>query len=168
MKVIDEKRFEALVAAGEIGQRGCHFLDGLKIGLRIKTGGRILPAVVDASPGKPILTDEPIHNERTLTAGEFYLFETVERISLPSSIFGFLHTRSSVARLGIGCVGSSYYVAPGFGQGVPRRLVLEVSSMRTVINLPLEEPMAGLVLFEAPTPLRVGDRPFNGFPFNGA
>ncbi len=145
MRVIDERRFHKLVFEGQISHRDCHFLDGMKIGLRIKPGGRKLPAIVDAAPDAFLVTDIVDLGQSSFEPGELYLFQTVEEISISNSIFGFLHTRSSLARLGINSIGSSYYVAPGYGHGVPSSLILEVTSVKTVINLPIEDPIAGLI-----------------------
>jgi deoxycytidine triphosphate deaminase len=123
---------------------------------------------VDATPDAFLVTECLDPGQSSFEPGELYLFQTVEEISLSNKIFGFLHTRSALARLGINSVGSSYYVAPGYGRGVPSSFVLEVTSVKTVINLPIEDPIAGLVLFESATPFRIGERSTNTFPFSGA
>lgn len=167
MKVVDESRFETLVSETQIMHQGCQFLDGIKIGLRVRPIGRILPALVNLDTGTPVETETIDIRLTALRPGELYLLQTFEAICLPNNVFGFLHTRSSAARLGINCIGSSNYVAPGYGHGVPASFILEVTSVKTVINLSIEEPLVGLVLFESDSPLRAGDGPVNTFPFFG-
>jgi len=164
MKIIDELRFHELVARGEIMHRDCEFLDGLKIGLRIKPSGKMLPPVVNfASPGAE---QHAIDFQTTqIQANTLYLAETVEQLSISSRIFGLLHTRSRVARLGLEAVCGSNYVAPGFGNGESTSLVLEIKSTRTLVGLPLALPIAGLLLFELDRAVRVGAQMPGRFPF---
>jgi deoxycytidine triphosphate deaminase len=163
MKVIDELRFEELVEMGSIAHSDCLFLDGIKIGLRLKQVGKILPNEIDLD--HPLMVHESIDlRTDSLHPGSLYLFPTVEAICLPDNVFGLLHVRSQLARVGVDCLGSSTYVAPAFGRGTPRNLILEVTSKALLTNFPDELPVAGLVLFETHKPIR--PRPTeNFFPF---
>ncbi len=166
MKIVDEFRFRSLVSDGRIVHQECQFLDGIKIGLRIRPIGRVLPATIDASNEPSIKSAEIDMRSIALKPGELYLLETLEKICLPDTIFGLLHTRSSIARYGINCIGSSNFVAPGFGQGTPRSLILETTSMKTVEKLSLENPLAGLLLFEMSSSVRTRAPSTNTFPFS--
>src|SRR3954454_2342661 len=106
MRVVDETRFAALVQAGAIQQSQCEFLDGIKLGLHIERVGYMLPDVIDF--------DEECEEMRlidlahdVLLPGSLYLFRTVQAICLPPTVFGWLHTRSRFARLGLDFLGSS-------------------------------------------------------------
>jgi deoxycytidine triphosphate deaminase len=164
MKVIDEFRFQALVTEGQIVQKDCQFIDGIKIGLRIRPMVRTLPATVDLSSGD-LRTSSVNLRKSGLQPNKLYLAQSVEQISTSDRIFGLLHTRSSIARLGIDCMGSSTYVAPGFGHGTAASLVLEIRSTNCVKNLPLEQPLAGLLLFELDSAVRVASAGPQEFPF---
>jgi deoxycytidine triphosphate deaminase len=164
MRVVDEARFAELIDEGAIAHRGCEHLDGIKIGLSLEAEGRVLPEVIDAQgvvDWRPVdLRSDP------LVPGKLYLFSSAQSISLPPSIFGFMHTRSRFARLGLDFLGSSTYVAPSFGKGMPTKLVLEVTCKALTRNLPLDVPVAALVLFEADAAIRP-QMAANVFPFSG-
>jgi deoxycytidine triphosphate deaminase len=153
VNVIDERRFAVLCEAGEIVHESCEFLDGIKIGLHVN--GEILqaPDVVDPSSIDASLWKRHRVKDTRLHPSQFFLATTRERIAISSRIFGQLHTRSKWARLGLDCVGSSHYVSPGFGAGRPTPVVLELAA-RVTIELPQNEPLAALILFELEHPVR--------------
>ena len=158
MRAVDERRFTELVRDASIAHVGCKYLDQIKIGLSVQPTARSLPPIVDVAKG---VADSPVVDLRVdpLLPGTLYLLESAEAISLPSFIFGFMHTRSRFARLGIDFLRSSTYVAPSFGGGIPSKIVFEVTCSAVTHNLPLDTPIVGLVLFElsksAPRPAGV-------------
>lgn len=163
MRIIDEIQFTELVKMGSISHKDCRFLDGIKIGLRLNPAGKILPEAVDLARSVQFRESVDLRAD-ALRPGRLYLFPTVEAICLPDNVFGLLHVRSQLARVGLDCLGSSTYVAPAFGRGKPRKLVLEVTSRVLLSNFPSELPVAGLLLFEIDRSIR--QRPTeNFFPF---
>lgn len=165
MRVVDETRFAELIQNGGIIHRHCQYLDGIKIGLRIDPVGHVLPAVVDLGDKGSSLEPFDVRTE-AMVPGRLYLLRTEEAIALPPTIFGFMHTRSRFARLGLDFLGSSNYVAPAYGDGAPANLVLEVTCKAQTRNLPLDTAVAALVLFEVETPIRAHSAT-NRFPFDG-
>jgi deoxycytidine triphosphate deaminase len=164
MKIIDENRFATLIAEGEIAHSDCQFLDGIKIGLRVREEGKRLPTKIDLAQEK-IIPQNINFMKLAIKPNRLYLGQTIEKLSVSTRIFGLLHTRSTISRLGIDCIGSSIYLAPGFGNGVPSSLVLEIRSSSTVKNFPLSIPLVGLLLFELDAPVRGTKRGTLGFPF---
>ena len=87
-------------------------------------------------------------------------------MSLPANVFGLLHTRSTVGRIGLDVLRGSQYVSPGFGQAGISALVLELSPA-VDIKIPSTIPLAGLLLFELPKEsLRISSDHASRFPFN--
>lgn len=156
MQVINEHRFVELCQIGDIRHEACCYLDGLKIGLSIEPTVMKLPArICPAGDTMPSL-DEVDLTRNGIESDGVFLARTRERISLSERIFGMLHTRSRWARLGLDCLGSSHYVAPGFGGGKPQSLILEIRAHAAISEFPLSEALAGLVLFELDAPVRAG------------
>lgn len=103
----------------------------------------------------------------TLRPGRLYLGRSMERLSLPTNVFGFMHTRSRWARIGVDCLGSSYYVSPGFGGGTPLPLVLEIKVASRLIDFSADAPIGALVLFELDTNVATGTgNHYDRFPLN--
>lgn len=166
MKVISETRFRDLCAAGEISHVNCQFLDGIKIGLSVEKSLFKLPTAIDATSLEVPCLDK-VDLCATLEMGSAYLGTTVEMISVSDRIFGMLHTRSYWARRGLDCVGSSTYLSPGFGSGIPTPLVLELRPRVSIRNIESSSFLAGLVLFELGEPVRTGKGTHSlHFPFS--
>jgi deoxycytidine triphosphate deaminase len=147
MRLIDSTLFSHLVGTGDIHHRSCVFLDGVKIGLRID--GAVFEQSSDIygrEPAEPPPVKIDLMNG-SLLAGKFYLASTVEQLAISNRIMGFMHTRSRWARLGLDCLGSSTYVAPGFGNTSPLPLVLEIRPARNFHRVDFAEPVAALLLF---------------------
>lgn len=154
MEPITESSFEGFVKSGDIVQKHCVFLDGLKIGLRINLCALRLPQELSVS--KPGDYEKVDLSHGMLTRGEVYLARTCEQIAVSSRVVGFLHTRSRWARLGLDCLGSSNYLSPGFGAGKPTPIVLELKPSITLRNADFNEPVAALILFHLSAPVRSG------------
>jgi len=149
LEVVDEARFAELVGKGEIVQEDCQHLDGLKVGLRVRS---LLQPVTLEKPVPPRRHTLPI----SVQPGHFYLGLTVERLAISPRLFGWIHTRSTWARRGLDCLSSSTYIAPGYGYGSdgPLPLTLEISSHVLLTDFPPAEPVAAFVLFELERPVR--------------
>lgn len=77
-------------------------------------------------------TDDSGWDNFTLFPGEFYIMSTVEHITLPKNIAGFLQGRSSIARLGI-----DIHAAGFFDPGFSGNATLEVMNLT---NVPIVVP----------------------------
>jgi deoxycytidine triphosphate deaminase len=166
VNVIDEARFVVLRDSGEINEFDCTFLDGIKIGLRIGDQLWQPQTDVEVHSGEHSQWRSRSPDSVLLEPGQFFLAVTRERISISNRIFGQLHTRSKWARLGLDCIGSSHYVSPGFGDGTPTSLVLEVVP-RLSICLPRSDAIAALILFELDHPVRTAcNNHASQFPLN--
>lgn len=131
----------------ELELSGCTFLDEFKIGLTLADEGWVLPHTVNmAKPMRRRRLSRVNLRRQTLQPGRLYLGTSKEHFRLPHNVFGLLHTRSSYARHGIDCFGSSVYVSPGFGSDGAAPIVFELRVLSAVRNLP-NFPMAGMVLF---------------------
>jgi deoxycytidine triphosphate deaminase len=156
MDIIDQSVFQSLCQAGEIQQDQCYFLDGIKIGLRI------WPDVVQMSDYIDLTVDgsnRPVRvnlARQPLVKGKLYLARTVERICLPPSVIGFIHTRSHWANLGLDCVGSSNMMGASFGGGTPIPLVLQLKPAVTLSGIDLRDALAALALFRLSQPVEAG------------
>ena len=157
MRVVNENRFLELCDAGEIQQSDCNFLDGLKIGLRCRGPLLQLQPEIDVSALESCAPSPVEILDARLQSGHLYLVRTVEQIGLSSRIFGLLNTRSTWARLGLDCVGSSWFVSPAFGRDAPVPLVLEVRPVVSLTGFDWNQPVAALLLFEMDESVRPGN-----------
>jgi dCTP deaminase len=83
-------------------------------------------SVIDSKNPKDYTEDVKVGGKPfVLHPGEFVLGITVEKISLPSDIMGYVDGRSSLGRLGVTAHITSGFVDPGFSG----RLVLEMTNL---------------------------------------
>lgn len=148
MRPIDQRQF------GKLRRKRlavCHplsFLDEHKIGLHLDHSLRVLPDAIDLRETiNPEEFDEIDVRSDELLPGKKYLGLSTQHISLPGNIWGLMHTRSTLARFGLDFFGSSYYVSPGFGAETPTQIVYEITVSCKTVGLPLDLPVAGLLLF---------------------
>jgi len=81
-----------------------------------------------------------------LKAGEFAVFRTLERVSLPSDVAAFVQTRTTVAFVGLD-VTPTCQIVPGFHDGI---LFLEVHNRAPIeVVIPRHAPLAELFFFRA-------------------
>jgi hypothetical protein len=166
MRVIDQELFADLQSKGDIKHDSCDFLDGVKIGLHIEPSVMQMPRMLNANDVPSITVQHIDLTKNELLTNQFYLAKTTEQISISNRIIGFLHTRSWCARIGLDCLGSSNFVSPGFGNGKPLPLILELRAATTIFNLDLKKAVAAMVLFELDWPVRVANRNHHTlFPF---
>jgi deoxycytidine triphosphate deaminase len=156
MDIIDQSAFQSLCQTGEILHDQCYFLDGIKIGLRVWPDVVQMSDYIDlsvAASNRPVRVNI---GRQPLVKGKLYLARTVERICLPSSVIGVVHTRSRWANLGLDCVGSSNMIGGGFGGGTPIPLVLQLKPAVTLSGIDLRDALAALVLFRLIQPVAAG------------
>jgi len=152
MKPLTQKQFGSLRRKRLVVCHPLAFLDEHKIGLHLDHAARILPEKIDLNSNlSPEDFDEIDLRHESLLPGRKYLGTSTQHISLPGNVWGLLHTRSTLARFGIDFFGSSYYVSPGFGAEVPTPIVYEISVSSKTTGIPLDEPVAGLLLFTSDT-----------------
>jgi deoxycytidine triphosphate deaminase len=150
MKPIGQKEFGRLRRQKLAVCHPLNFLDEHKIALHLHPMMKVLPEQVDASSEMdPNSFSEIDVREATLLPGCLYLGFSTQHISLPSNVWGLLHTRSTLARLGLDFFGSSYYVSPGFGAETPTQIVYELRVSAKTKGIPVAQPVAGLLLFES-------------------
>lgn len=109
---------------------------------------------------RPVLVDDPAtypciepieldaNGRFVVSRGEVILAPTLERISMPSDLAGWLSGTSDLARLGVQVV-LSQFVSPGFASAHPGVLVLEILSHVSDIHLIPEMRVAHLALLGA-------------------
>lgn len=85
---------------------------------------------------------------RIFEPGDFVLGTTRETVSMSSTVFGTLHTRSKFARLGLSMLGSANYVAPGSGWRNPTPLVFEMTFATTLTGLRSGECYSFMLIYE--------------------
>ena len=166
IRIVDNNRFIELCDKGEIVHNGCTFLDGFKIALHANMIALKAPDFIDSND---IIEDEwkPLNlNENILNNGNFYLAVSNEKICISKRLMGLIQTRSYWARMGLDCIGSSYYVGPGFGNNNPTSMTLELRP-RVNIKLTTEKAFASLILFEFANPVQQGSVDhYKRFPLN--
>jgi len=97
----------------------------------------------------------------TLSAGQFVLAQTEEKIAIPTNIAATLEGKSSNARLGI-IVHAAGLVNPGTGLKKPTRLTLEIYGMQNnTVALQPGMPIIQIIFHRLTSPAIVGydDRP---------
>lgn len=90
-----------------------------------------------------------------LEPGGFVLAQTLERISMPSDLAGFVEGRSSWARLGV----TIHVTAPKIDPGFTASITLEMANFGKVpveLRAAIDEP-AQLMFFRLSTPVPTGD-----------
>lgn len=149
MSPINQSKFLDLKRSRSAHCSPLKFLDEYKIGLHVDPVIYELRKEFDFRLGMK-LTDLARVDLRcdTLNRDSTYLGFSKERLMLPSNVIGSLHTRSTLARIGLDFFGSSTYVSPGFGAETPTKIVFEITARVQVRNLPLHEHVAGLVLYQ--------------------
>lgn len=152
MKPINQKQFGKLRRQKLAVCHPLDFLDEHKIALHLDPIVRKLPESINVS-SEILPEDFKEVDVRTspLSPGQLYLGFSTQHISLPGNIWGLLHTRSTLARLGIDLFGSSYYVSPGFGAETPTQIVFEIRVSAVTSGIPLDQPVAGMLLFQSET-----------------
>ena len=63
-----------------------------------------------------------------LRSGAFILGRTLEKITIPSELVGFMNGKTGLARLGISVVQTASIIHAGHGSPQPRKIVLEISN----------------------------------------
>ena len=82
-----------------------------------------------------------------ITRSTFLLGASVEHLSLPLHLVGFLSTTSHVARRGISMVLSSTLVSPGFGRNTPTAITFEITSANpALVEIAGGTPVCHLIL----------------------
>lgn len=83
----------------------------------------------------------------TIRPGEFVLGASVEALSLPGDVIGYLSTPSHMARFGLSFVQSSTVVHPGFGGATPTQITFEITSVNPApLVVPAGLPVCHLLL----------------------
>lgn len=85
-------------------------------------------------------------SEISISPGEFILVETKESISLPAPYFAFVSTLSSLARIGIDVIQSSFLIQSGYGVNQPSTIALELTSSTIKIAIPIGFPVGQLMI----------------------
>jgi deoxycytidine triphosphate deaminase len=125
------------------------FLDEYKIALHIFPTVLRMHDEIDLLAGIKLNDLEKVDlKAKPLQRNVTYLGFSIQRIRLPQHVIGLLHTRSTLSRLGLDFFGSSTYVSPGFGAETPTQIIFEITPKITINNLPIEDPVAGLVLYK--------------------
>lgn len=149
MNPINRKQFDHLVRKQLAYCHPLIFLDEYKIGLHVEPIVSRMAEEIDLLKGIKLDELERVDlSKAPIVRGTTYLGLSVQKISLPDNVIGRLHTRSTLSRLGLDFFGSSTYVSPGFGAEVPTQMVFEITPSVTIRNLPLNQPVAGLVLYQ--------------------
>lgn len=165
MRVVTESRFIELCATGEIIHERCSYTDDIKIRLHAHDEVYRLPRQLDVAESSTWALGTIRLSQHPLEQGSIYLAKTVEKLCISPRIIGVLHTRSFMARLGLDALGSSCYVSPGFGAGVPTPLVLELRPGVTLTGLSSNDALAGIILFELDSAVHVrGKNYLSQFP----
>ena len=105
--------------------------------------------------GSQELWKHEIKDSHTLEAGEFVLAQTLESVSVPASLIGFVEGRSSYARIGL----SVHVTAPKIDPGFNGHITLEMRNFGDVpikLRAGIDKP-AQLLLARISTPLKRGD-----------
>ena len=149
MTPINRRKFEELRRRRLASCTQFKFVDEYKIALHLEPVVLQMPDQYDIVHGLK-RGDLPQVDVRTapLRRSTAYLGFSVERICIPNNVIGSLHTRSALSRLGLDFFGSSTYVSPGFGSEQPTQIVFEIAARIDISHLPLEEHVAGLVLYQ--------------------
>ena len=102
----------------------------------------------------------PGNDKMVISAGEFVLGASLEKIELSNKIAAILHTRSSIGRLGISTHATAGLIDAGFHGSI----TFEITNFSDKdIELDLDIPVAQLTFHKLDTPT---DKPYNG-DYNG-
>ena len=168
MRLLTSRDIENLTASGDIHidgpEGGYTFLDDFRIGLSLRDQ-------FDTPNPTPDIRDTPSLNTERLTdkvrkKGDWGLCYSNERIGLGARFLGLLQTRSKYARKGLELMGSSWIVAPGFGQSEPSSIVFEVSFNADVKFNSCREHYGYMALFDVGTETMISSDDYaRRFPF---
>jgi deoxycytidine triphosphate deaminase len=171
MKLCNSQRIHHLLECGELridaGHRTFCLLDDFRVGLRVRDEVQLIVGPVDLMTPKATPTTRRSLAAEGMQPHEWVLGFSLERFSVSSRLFGFVNTRSKYARLGLEMVGSSWLVAPGFGQTEPTSIVFEMTARNRMVNFSEDLPFAYMMLFELDQPVLLDGRTYNDrFPFD--
>ena len=170
MAVLNDVEIARLIKAGElrVGPWEPSLIRPAALSLRLGSTASTLvtDGVVDAADARtyPKLVRKKLDERGRLPIhpGEFVLAATLETLTLPADVSGFVDGISNVARLGIG-VALSHYVNPGFGQPNGGVLTLEIHTrLQDTVLLYPGVRICNLVLFRGAAPQQA----YHTFPAN--
>ena len=129
---------------------GRNLFEGMSYGLSSASYDMRL-AECDAPVYTDTVTDESYY---LIGPGEFVLASTIERVCLPDNVVGFIHDKSSRARVGLSAFNT--LIDPGFRGFVTLELV---NNSKQVIHIKKGAPIVQMVFHYLDTPT---DRPYEG------
>lgn len=167
MKLCSRRRIEQLIFNGDIhfGNQLPLFLDDVRVGMRLND------VVFEIASARLSDKVRPALRQRSIAAtgmkrGDWVIGTSVEVIGLSGRVCGFVNTRSKFARYGLEMVGSSWFVAPGFGRQAPTSIVFEITAKTDLSGFDDTTSYAYILFFELEMPVELTEKNYGDrFPF---
>lgn len=158
LKAIGRKnglRFDPPVPEEEIDQVSIDLRLGTRFSYLKKLPACVASVYVDHSLMNGDYWEEVTQEEYSLKSGEFVLAETLEKVTLPANLVGFVEGRSTWARVGV----TVHVTAPKIDPGFSNHIRLEMANLGPFpirLRAKIDKPCQ-LILFRTTSTIPKGD-----------